>query len=408
MARRDRPRARSADARSARSRARPTSRRATTLGAAADPRRGRRDDRGDDDGRAERVRARCARHRRSAREVGRERGVRIDADARLTPNGIAVSRSHDSPGDRRRDSCDGRRAVRRADRRGGSRPTGAASTPPPRSGSPKCRPLPFGAALTGTARLDRAPGEPFRLELHNIVDAARRARAPRRSTATSSSSSTAIAGARTRAIAWARPSSRGASAALESPGGERSTFEGDLIASYRRRRRGRALRRALRTGDAGIVRDARGPLDANVTMGGIFTAPRFVGRARRATASRCRRSARRRSPPTSTLGARAQRHQHRRDRRIAAARHAATCLANLRHASPGDGQLHGRGAVGGRPADRRAGGAAPAGPALGHRDAWWHRRRPEIAADVTGQRADARRPAGRLADGESAHGRRRA
>jgi outer membrane protein insertion porin family len=210
--------------------------------------------------------------------VGDERGVGIDAAARLTLNGLTVSRSKITP------------------RTGGH--VQATVDVPFGANTPwwikanytnidaatafrlaEVDPLPFGAALSGTAVIDRDPGEPFRLEVHNTS-------APRTARGTAPLDGElefVIEGDRWRADQRHRMGST----TVEGPIGgrwnraapSRSTFEGNL---------------AVRTGNVGeaaayaalfglstpaLVRDSRGPLDAAVRIAGEFTSPQFIGTA---------------------------------------------------------------------------------------------------------------------------------
>ena len=195
--------------------------------------------------------------------VGRERGVAIDAQARLTPSGIAVSRSTITPatGGEIHATADVPFGAQtawwvEADWRG----LDAASA----FRLANVSPLPFGAALAGTARIDRAPGEPFRLELHNVA-------APRAARGTAPLEGEVeffIAGTRWRANQRHR---MGATFVEGRIGGvwnrqaaTRSTFEGDL--TVRTGNVGEAARYAALFGleTPAIVRNSRGPMDANV------------------------------------------------------------------------------------------------------------------------------------------------
>ena len=97
----------------------------------------------------------------------------------------------------------------------------------------------------------------------------------------------------------------------------RSTFEGELRWCDRQRRRGRALCGALRSGDARPRSRRDRPDGCRPSEDGRHLLPsRDLSAARGATASTCRRSARRHSTADFDVSAqRAQRHRHRRDRR---------------------------------------------------------------------------------------------
>ena len=178
-------------------------------------------------------------------EIGTERGVAIDAIARLTPSAISVSQSTIRPatGGEIHATVEvpfGAQAAWwiEANWRG----LDAASA----FRLAEVRVLPFGAALTGTARFDRAAGEPFRLE-------ARNSSAPRLAAGTAPLAGDVeffIAGRRWRANQSHR---LGAARVDGTIGGvwnresaSRSTFEGDRHAQHDQHRRDRAPRRALR------------------------------------------------------------------------------------------------------------------------------------------------------------------
>ena len=212
-------------------------------------------------------------------EIGAEKNVRIDAESRLTPNGIAVGRSTIAPATGGEvhatvDAPFGAQAAWwvQADWRG----IDAASA----FRLAETRVLPFGAALEGTARIDRAVGEPFRLEAHNTST-------PRDARGTAPLQGTVefvIERDRWRATQAHR---LGALRVDGKIGGvwnrqaaSRSTFEGDL--AVKTTDIGQSTRYAALFGlsSPSIITRASGPLDATVTMGGIFTEPRFVGTAR--------------------------------------------------------------------------------------------------------------------------------
>lgn len=211
-------------------------------------------------------------------EVGAERGVRIEADSRLTPNGVTVTRSTITPstGGEVHATLDVPFGAESAwwiaaDYRGVDAATAFRLA--------EVRVLPFGAALSGTARLDRRPGEPFTLELHNVA-------VPRNHRGTAPLAGEVeffVAGSRWRANQRHRVGSTRVDGRIggvwNRQAASRSTFEGTL---------------AVNTGDIGeaaryaalfglttpaVVRNAKGPLEASVSLGGIFTEPRFAGRA---------------------------------------------------------------------------------------------------------------------------------
>ena len=211
-------------------------------------------------------------------EIGTEKSVRIEAESRLTPNGIAVGRSTIAPATGGEvhatvDAPFGAQAAWwvQADWRG----IDAASA----FRMAETRVLPFGAALEGTARIERAVGEPFRLEAHNTST-------PRDARGTAPLQGTVefvIERDRWRATQSHR---LGALSVNGKIGGvwnrqtaSRSTFEGDL--AVKTTDIGQSTRYAALFGlsSPSIVTGASGPLDATVKMGGIFTEPRFVGTA---------------------------------------------------------------------------------------------------------------------------------
>ncbi len=139
-------------------------------------------------------------------------------------------------------------------------------------------PLPFGAALTGTAVINRKPGEPFRLEVHNTSTARSfRGTAPLAGVVTF-----IVEGSRWRAQQDHRLGTTAVRGELRGVWNRqavtRSTFEPTKL-SVTTADVGEAARYAalfgLSTPD--LVRDARGPLSGDVTISGIFVEPRFTG-----------------------------------------------------------------------------------------------------------------------------------
>ncbi len=215
--------------------------------------------------------------------VGTERGVAIDAESQLTVDRVTVSRSIIKPstgGEIRAtvevpfatgapwwikaayDGIDAATAFRLAE----------------------VRPLPLGAALSGTATIDRAAGEPFRLEVHNTA-------APRnvRGTAPLAGRVTfVIDGDRWRAEQDHRMGSTHVAGPLGGVWNRRAASQSTFD---------RANPLAVSTGDVSeaarfaalfglaapaIVTEMHGPLTADVTIGGTFTDPRFAGVAQSA------------------------------------------------------------------------------------------------------------------------------
>ncbi len=161
-------------------------------------------------------------------------------------------------------------------------------------------PLPFGAAIKGSARLDARPGQPFRLEVHNTSFA----RAARGTAPLSGDIEFFVDGARWRA---SQKHQIGTTAVSGDIGGmwnrqavSRSTFGGTL--DVRAADIGDAARTAALFGlsTPRIVADSRGPLDATVTLAGTFTQPQFVGTAT-TTGADIPSSDAPCSPPTSML-----------------------------------------------------------------------------------------------------------
>ena len=212
-------------------------------------------------------------------EVGLERDVRIDAQARLTPNGVTVPRSAVRP-------ATGGEVLATVDL------SFAANSPWSIKANytaidaasafrlAEVRPLAFGAALNGTALITRASGQPFRLEVHNTST-------PRNAPGTAPLEGTVeflIDGNR-----WqANQDHRMGSTLVTGPIGgvwnraaaSRSTFDGTLTVDTQDV--GEAARYAalFNLATPEIVRNASGPVAAEVTLSGTFTEPRFVGVAR--------------------------------------------------------------------------------------------------------------------------------
>jgi outer membrane protein assembly complex protein YaeT len=213
-----------------------------------------------------------------AAEVGHERRVEIDAFSRLTPNGLTVSKAILHP-------ATGGEVVAAAEVPFGQKMpwwltadySGLDAATAFRLA--ETRPLPFGASLRGTARLDARPGRPFRLEVHNTAG-------PRAANGTAPLSGTIeffVEGNSWRANQQQRI---GATAVSGRIGGfwnrrsvSQSTFDGQL--DVRTTDVGDAARTAALFGFSApaIIRNSRGPLDATVNLSGQFTSPRFVGSA---------------------------------------------------------------------------------------------------------------------------------
>jgi outer membrane protein assembly complex protein YaeT len=208
--------------------------------------------------------------------VGTEKAVAIDAEARLTPNGVTVSRSTIVP-------ATGGTVEATADVGFGQQaPWWVAATWRGLDAASAFRlsdvtPLAFGAALTGNARIDRTAGEPFRLQVHN------------ESTPRSGAGTAPIGGVVDFLVErdrWrANQSHRVGATSVDGPirgvwnrqSVTQSTFEGELV--VRTEDVGEAARYAALFGltTPEIVRDATGPVDATVQIGGVFSEPRFTG-----------------------------------------------------------------------------------------------------------------------------------
>jgi outer membrane protein assembly complex protein YaeT len=219
-----------------------------------------------------------ARVRADALEVGSERGVGVDADARLTPNGIAVSRSTITPrtGGEIHATLD---VPFGADTAWWIDSTWRGLDAASAFRLAEVRVLPFGAALEGTARFDRGRGEPWRLEVHNHSTA-------RRADGTAPLDGDVeffVAGDRWRANQRHR---MGATLVEGRIGGvwnrqaaSRSTFEGTVTLDTANIGEAAGYAALFGLPAPSIVRGTSGPLQATAAMSGIFTAPRFVGTA---------------------------------------------------------------------------------------------------------------------------------
>jgi outer membrane protein assembly complex protein YaeT len=211
-------------------------------------------------------------------EVGHERDVEIEARSRLSPNGIDVSKAIIQP-------PTGGEVIASV-----NFPFGKAmpwSLVANYSGIDaasafrlaEVKPLPFGAAIRGTAKLDARPGQPFRLEIHNTsVPRSARGTAP-----LSGDVEFFVDGNRWTANQRHRI---GATAVSGRIGGfwnraavTRSTFDGQL--DVRSADVGDAARTAALFGFSSpeVVRNIRGPMNALVDLSGTFTSPQFVGTA---------------------------------------------------------------------------------------------------------------------------------
>jgi outer membrane protein assembly complex protein YaeT len=213
-----------------------------------------------------------------AAEVGHERGVRLQAISELSPNSLKVSKAILHP------RTGGEVVTSVEFPFGKSTPwwlianyTGIDAATAFRLA--EVDPLPFGAALRGTARLDGRPGQPFKLEVHNTSTP----RSARGTAPLAGDIEFVVDGNRWRARQEHR---LGATSARGTIGGvwnrqavSRSTFEGRL--DVRSANIGDATRTAALFGltTPALVRDINGPMDAVVNMSGTFTSPRFVGHA---------------------------------------------------------------------------------------------------------------------------------
>jgi hypothetical protein len=212
-------------------------------------------------------------------EVGLARGVRIDAQAQLTPNGLEVARSAIRPatGGEVQATVDLSFAANSPwSVKAAYRDIDAASA----FRLAEVEPLPFGAGLTGTALITKAPDQPFRLEVHNTST-------PRQAPGTAPLEGTLeflIEGNRWRANQDHRMGSTHVAGPIggvwNRQAATRSTFDSTLTVETEDV--GEAARYAalfdLTTPE--IVTNASGPVSAEVTVSGTFTEPRFVGFAR--------------------------------------------------------------------------------------------------------------------------------
>jgi outer membrane protein assembly complex protein YaeT len=213
-----------------------------------------------------------------AAEVGRERGVRLRAISQLSPNGLKVSKAILHP------RTGGEVVTSVEFPFGRSTPWWLIANYTDIDAATAFRlaevdPLPFGASLRGTARLDGRPGHPLRVEVRNTATP----RSARGTAPLAGDITFVIDGTRWRAELDNR---LGATVARGTIGGSwnrqavtRSTFDGRL--DVRTSDIGDATRTAalfgLRT--PAFVRNSRGPMTADVSLSGTFTSPRFVGHA---------------------------------------------------------------------------------------------------------------------------------
>jgi outer membrane protein insertion porin family len=211
--------------------------------------------------------------------VGAHQGVVINAAARLTPSQVTVSRASIRPNT-------GGEILATVDVPFGAEAdwwvkanyTGVDAATAFRLAD--VAPLPFGAALSGDAVLDREAGKPFRLVVRN------------RATARASSGTAPLDGQVVFTIAGDRWQAEqdhrlGGTHVRGNIGGiwnrtsaTQSTFEGKILLDARDV--GETARYAALFGFASpeIVRNASGPMTAAATMSGTFTEPRFVGEVR--------------------------------------------------------------------------------------------------------------------------------
>jgi len=213
-----------------------------------------------------------------AAEVGREHRVRLQALSELSPNGLKVSKAVLHP-------ATGGEVVAAVDFPfGKSTPWWLTANYSELDAATAFRlaevdPLPFGAAIKGTVRLDAKPGQPFRLEIHNSST-------PRTARGTAPLSGDVeffVEGNRWRAGQRHRIGATAVSGRLAGTWNRqvvtRSTFSGRL--DVRTGNVGEAARYAALFGltTPAIVRNSSGPMDALVDVTGQFNAPRFIGTA---------------------------------------------------------------------------------------------------------------------------------
>jgi hypothetical protein len=210
--------------------------------------------------------------------VGTHNGVSIDADAQLSPSKVTVTRASIRP------STGGEVQATVDVPFGAQFPwwikanySGIDATTAFRLAN--VEPLPFGATLSGNAVIDRQPGRPFRLEVHNMsAPVVRSGTAPLAGRVTFT-----IDGDRWRAD---QEHQMGGTHVTGVIGGfwnrqaaTRSTFEGTLDVETDNVQEAARYAALFGFESPAIVMDTRGPLTATVAMGGIFTQPQFVGKA---------------------------------------------------------------------------------------------------------------------------------
>ena len=219
-----------------------------------------------------------ARVRAADATIGTHKGASIDADALLTPSRITVSRSTIRPGSggeihatvdvpfgaqfpwwikANYEGVDAITAFHLAN----------------------VEPLPFAATLSGNALIDRQPGAPFRLEVHNTSTAVARAgAAPLQGQVVF-----IIDGNRWSAEQDHRMGVTHVSGDLggtwNRQAATRSTFDGRLAVETENVAEAARYAALFGLESPTIVMNTTGPMTANVTMGGIFTSPEFSGTA---------------------------------------------------------------------------------------------------------------------------------
>lgn len=214
-----------------------------------------------------------------AAEVGNERGVRLRTISQLSPDGIKVSKAILHP-------RSGGEVVTSVEFPfGKSMPWWLVANYTDIDAATAFRlaevdPLPFGASLRGTARLDGRPGHPFRLEVRNTST-------PRAARGTAPLAGDIVFTVNDNRWTAQQDHRLGLTSARGTIGGiwnrdavTRSTFDGRL--DVHSSNIGDATRTAALFGltTPAFVRDARGPMDAVVNLSGTFTSPRFVGHAK--------------------------------------------------------------------------------------------------------------------------------